>query len=79
MRWFRSASDEKDARIQDLKNEIAFLRSMLAGYHVSNTPSLSSVEANTLLDGAGSDQVTLDVKLDPAVEAERIALLSGNY
>lgn len=77
---------EKDQRISDLKEQIQYLRDVL------NPPariqedqkylSPMDAQADKILGGAGEEESTLPQdgnQEDPAVLAERAAMLSGTY
>lgn len=70
----------KDEQMATLKEEVAFLRSMVNPVNKVNTHNAFVIasEANAVLDGAG-DQIILDHQEDPEILAERDRLLSGNY
>jgi hypothetical protein len=74
-----SRCSEKDARIADLKDQVAYLRSQLTPSPI--TP-LRVLEADAILSG---NQTTIEIPEDEderkarAVTAERDRVLSANY
>lgn len=81
---YRRLIAEKDARIEDLKKQIARLESLVPAFHTINNPyhiSVANVEQNAILDGR-DDQIELTPsqtrELD-ALESEASRLISGNY
>lgn len=77
MFFLKSLLSEKDARIKQLQDEVAFLRSQL---QPKATPVYRNVhfEANAILNGQ-SEQIIDEMPEDPAIIAEREKILSGTY
>lgn len=75
------ACSEKDNRIQDLKSEIEYLRSLVIP---TNTPTISELEADAVLSGR-HHVINVDseeVQEEPSkqeVASEAIRILTGNY
>lgn len=66
---------EKDARIADLKAQIASLHNLLQPVRAPANPEVHH-EANAVLNGVNEQ---IEPELSPEILAERDALLSGTY
>jgi hypothetical protein len=72
---------EKDKRIEDLKQDITFLRSMLS----PNFSNALNLEANKILEGAGLPIIEMSEPSEPktkenvSLQREAISILTGNY
>jgi len=69
--------EEKDKRVADLAEQVGYLRTLLSPPRAKTNLEVHQ-EANAILNGV-NEQILADVPTDPAVLAEREALLSGTY
>lgn len=73
---------EKDNRIEDLKEQIQYLRAVL-NPPISKLAPVESVnlQQDMILDGGGQEEIDplVDPAESPEVLAERSAMLSGTY
>ncbi len=78
-----SVCEEKDRRVEDLKEQISYLRNLLNPpvQAMPSLPEIQNIQQDMILDGGGTEEVNLpDTILEtPEVLAERSAMLSGTY
>jgi len=66
--------EEKDKRLNDLKDEVKYLRSLLRSPVDMRASATANLEANAILNG-----VSEQIEVPEEVLAERAALLDGTY
>jgi hypothetical protein len=67
---------EKEKRIADLQQELAFMRSMVSPPIDNSSVPFEELEANLVMDGQ-QDVITIDRDFELSREVDRI--FSGNY